>query len=134
VERGLLAAGEAVLVRNGSGGLMVRAVATEAGIAPMGVYSHLGGKEGLVDTLLICGFDRLRETLEQAREDVGDPSVPARLVACGLRYRQFALSNPHFYEIMFEGPGSSTTRSSASTPAPPSARRSSWRSWRRPPG
>src|ERR1700677_2028787 len=59
VERELLAAAEAVLVREGPGGLTVRAVATEAGIAPMGVYNRLGGKEGLVDALLIRGFDRL---------------------------------------------------------------------------
>src|ERR1700685_3916504 len=36
VERELLAAAEAVLVREGPGGLTVRAVATEAGIAPDG--------------------------------------------------------------------------------------------------
>src|ERR1700735_3026373 len=59
VERELLAAAEAVLVREGPGGLTVRAVATEAGIAPMGVYNRLGGKDGLVDALLIRGFDRL---------------------------------------------------------------------------
>jgi len=39
VERELLSAAEAVLVRDGPGGLTVRAVAAEAGIAPMGVYN-----------------------------------------------------------------------------------------------
>src|ERR1700735_3286297 len=60
IERELLAAAEAVLVGDGPGGLTVRAVAAEAGIAPMGVYNRLGGKDGLVDALLIKGFDRLR--------------------------------------------------------------------------
>src|SRR6201994_254245 len=64
VERELLAAAETVLVREGPGGLTVRAVAAEAGIAPMGVYNRLGGKDGLVDALLIKGFDRLRLTVE----------------------------------------------------------------------
>src|ERR1700728_2758770 len=59
IERQLLAAAEAVVIREGPGGLTVRAVAAEAGIAPMGVYNRLGGKEGLVDALLIRGFDRL---------------------------------------------------------------------------
>ena len=98
VERELLAAAEAVLVRDGPGGLTVRAVATEAGIAPMGVYSRLGGKDGLVDALLIRGFDRLRAAIEAGRE----PDMAVRLRNCGLRYRQFALANPHFYAIMFE--------------------------------
>src|SRR5580658_6277612 len=69
IERELLAAAEAVLVREGPGGLTVRAVAAEAGIAPMGVYNRLGGKEGLVDALLIKGFDRLRAAVDAAGVD-----------------------------------------------------------------
>lgn len=100
VERELLSAAEAVLVREGPGGLTVRAVAAEAGIAPMGVYNRLGGKDGLIDALLIRGFDRLRATIESGRE----PDLRLRLRNCGLRYRRFALDNPHFYAIMFEEP------------------------------
>src|SRR5215469_7764260 len=102
VERELLAAAEAVLVRDGPGGLTVRAVAAEAGIAPMGVYNKLGGKDGLVDALLIRGFDRLGAVMEAATSDTAEPSVRARFVACGMSYRRFALENPHFYGIMFE--------------------------------
>jgi AcrR family transcriptional regulator len=98
VERELCAAAEAVLVRDGPGGVTVRAVAAEAGIAPMGVYNRLGGKDGLVDTLLIKGFDRLRATIESGRET----DMLARLRNCGERYREFALANPSFYAIMFE--------------------------------
>src|ERR1700757_340353 len=80
VERELLAAAEAVLVRQGPGGLTVRAVAAEAGIAPMGVYNRLGGKDGLGDALLIRGFDRLRETVEKARDDTGQASMRDRFI------------------------------------------------------
>ena len=102
IERELLAAAEAVLVRDGPGGLTVRAVAAEAGIAPMGVYNRLGGKDGLVDALLIKGFDRLRAAVDAAMNDTAEPSMRARFLSCGLSYRQFALDNPHFYAIMFE--------------------------------
>ena len=102
IERELLAAAEAVLVRDGPGGLTVRAVAAEAGIAPMGVYNRLGGKDGLVDALLIRGFDRLRAAVDVAINDTAEPSMRARLLASGLNYRKFALANPHFYSIMFE--------------------------------
>src|SRR5512146_317989 len=87
VERELLAAAEAVLVRDGPGGLTVRAVAAEAGIAPMGVYNRLGGKDGLVDALLIKGFDRLRESLEAAMAAPDEPVMRNRFIACGLAYR-----------------------------------------------
>jgi AcrR family transcriptional regulator len=103
IERELLAAAEAVLVREGPGGLTVRAVAAEAGIAPMGVYNRLGGKDGLVDALLIKGFDLLRAAVDASG---GDPAPGAgtrdRFFDCGVRYREFALANPHFYAIMFE--------------------------------
>jgi AcrR family transcriptional regulator len=103
VERELLAAAEAVLIKDGPGALTVRAVAAEAGIAPMGVYNRLGGKDGLVDALLIRGFDRLRASVEVTLGPTSDqPSMRSRLVACGLNYRKFALDNPHFYAIMFE--------------------------------
>jgi AcrR family transcriptional regulator len=98
VARELVLAAEAVLTRNGPGGVTVRAVAAEAGIAPMGVYNRLGGKDGLVDALLVMGFDRLRASIEAGDE----PDMLDRLRACGLRYRGFALANPHFYAIMFE--------------------------------
>ncbi|HEX3956088.1 MAG TPA: TetR/AcrR family transcriptional regulator [Trebonia sp.] len=100
VERELVSAAEAVLAREGPTGLTVRAVAAEAGIAPMGVYNRLGGKDGLVNALLIRGFDRLRTSIEGR----GEPDMLDRLRSCGLRYRQFALDNPHFYAIMFENP------------------------------
>jgi AcrR family transcriptional regulator len=98
VERELISAAEQVLVREGPGGLTVRAVAAEAGIAPMGVYNRLGGKDGLIDALLIIGFDRLRTSIAGGDE----PDQLERLRSCGLRYRRFALDNPHFYAIMFE--------------------------------
>jgi AcrR family transcriptional regulator len=98
VERELMSAAEAVLVRDGPGGLTVRAVAAQAGIAPMGVYSRLGGKDGLLNALLIRGFDRLRAALDAGEE----PAPLERVLGCGRRYREFALENPDFYAIMFE--------------------------------
>jgi AcrR family transcriptional regulator len=101
VERELLAAAEEVLVRDGPGGLTVRAVAAQAGIAPMGVYNRLGGKDGLVDALLIRGFDRLTAAIEGSSPGPGT-SMHDRFLACGRHYRAFALANQHFYAIMFE--------------------------------
>jgi AcrR family transcriptional regulator len=92
-----VSAAEAVLIRDGPAGLTVRAVAAAAGIAPMGVYNRLGGKDGLVDALLIRGFDRLGAAMAGH-----EPDLLLRLRCCGLRYRDFALANPHFYTIMFE--------------------------------
>jgi AcrR family transcriptional regulator len=76
----------------------VRAVAAEAGVAPMGVYNRFGGKSGLVAALSIRGFDRLRAAIEAGDE----PDPRARLRACCLRYREFALANPRLYAILLD--------------------------------
>jgi len=68
----------------------VRAVAAEAGIAPMGSTTGSAARTGLVDALLIRGFDRLRESIAAGTE----PDKLERLRSCGLRYRRFALGNP----------------------------------------
>src|ERR1700685_2438388 len=79
VERELVSAAEAVQVHDGPGGVTVRAVAAQAGIAPMGVYNRLGGKDGLVDALLIRGFDMLRAAVAGG----GEPDPLRRLWGCG---------------------------------------------------
>jgi AcrR family transcriptional regulator len=64
----------------------------------MGVYNRFGGKTALVAALLTRGFDLLRAAIEVDDE----PDGRARLRACCLRYREFALANPRFYAILFE--------------------------------
>ncbi|GAB3673322.1 TetR/AcrR family transcriptional regulator [Angustibacter aerolatus] len=99
VEPALVDAAATVLVRQGPAALTVRAVAAEAGVAPMGVYSRFGGKDGLVEALLRRGFELLRAAV--AGRDEVDPT--RRLVASGERYREFALRYPQYYAVMFEG-------------------------------
>jgi AcrR family transcriptional regulator len=98
VEQALVDAAERVLVREGPEAVTVRAVAVEAGVAPMGIYNRFGGKDGLVDALLIRGFQALRAAIEPKGES--DPSE--RLMNAGLRYRKFALGHSAHYLAMFD--------------------------------
>ena len=99
VESALIEAAQTVLLRDGPAAVTVRAVAAEAGVAPMGVYNHLGGKDGLVASILVRGFDGLTAAISAGDE----PDPVQRLRACGVRYREFALTNPQHYAVMFEG-------------------------------
>lgn len=54
-------------------------------------------EDGLIEALLIRGFDRLRAAA--VHHDETDPI--GRLRASGVRYRRFALDNPQFYAVMF---------------------------------
>ena len=97
VEQALVDAAEVVLVRDGPTAVTVRTVAAQAGVAPMGIYSRLGGKDGLVDALLIRGFDLLRAAVASRGET--DPIEALR--ASAIRYRGFALGHPQYYAVMF---------------------------------
>ncbi|GAB3272485.1 TetR/AcrR family transcriptional regulator [Kineosporia babensis] len=91
-------AAEAVLMRDGAQAVTVRAVASEAGVAPMGVYNRFGSKDGLIEALLVRGFQGLTAAIS-AREGETDPVL--RLWMSGSRYREFALSHPSHYALMF---------------------------------
>ena len=103
VESALLEAAETVLVAHGPDALTVRAVAQQAGVAPMSVYNRFGSKDGLLDAMLVRAFTTFRSTLERAvlEPTLGDDPL-ARLRACGRAYREFALAHPRHYELMFE--------------------------------
>ncbi len=98
IGQALIAAAEAVLERDGPTAVSVRTVAAEAGVAPMGIYNHLHGKDGLIDGLLIRGFDALRAAVAHQ----GEPDPVQRLRASGIRYRAFALAHPQYYALMFQ--------------------------------
>ena len=99
VQSALVDAAEAVLVRDGPAAVTVRAVAVEAGVAPMGVYNRFGSKEGLVDALLVRGF----EGLQRAVAAQGELDPIDRLRESGMRYRLFALEHREQYGVMFGG-------------------------------
>jgi len=99
VRDALVDAAVRVLERDGLAALTVRAVAAEAGVAPMGVYNHLQGKNGLMVAVLARGFDGLRAAVTTRP---GAP-VDQRLTAAGVGYREFARANPITYGLMFSG-------------------------------
>lgn len=97
VRRALIEAAHRVLRREGATGLTVRAVAAEAGVAPMGVYNHFDGKSGLLSAVVTDGFAQLKDAIAGA--DDADPLD--RLRTTGIRYRQLAIDSPHLYRLMF---------------------------------
>lgn len=94
----LVDAALALLEESGIASLTVRAVASRAGVAPMGVYSRFGSKDGLLEALFVHGFTGL----ETAIEPQPSPSPMNRLRTGCMGYREFAINNPQMYHLMFE--------------------------------
>ncbi|MEM9696441.1 MAG: TetR/AcrR family transcriptional regulator, partial [Myxococcota bacterium] len=61
----LLAAASRLLAEYGPEALTVRRIAHAAGCSTMAIYSHFGGKNGVVDGLFQEGFRTLIEALDR---------------------------------------------------------------------
>jgi AcrR family transcriptional regulator len=95
----LLEAALRLLQEHGPGGLRVRDLAAATDLSTMGVYTHFGSKQGLLEQLYLHGFRRLEDQLN------GVPSGGRsrdELLAFALAYRAFALGNEALYGLMFE--------------------------------
>ena len=94
----LLQAALDLLEEVGTSGLTVRGVALAARVAPMGVYSRFGSKDGLLEALFTAGFTELNDEILRAT----GPTAIHRLLDGCQRYREFALAQPQLYRLMFE--------------------------------
>lgn len=97
VSAALLNAAEAVLDREGADGITIRAVAREAGVAPMSVYNRFGHKDGLLTALAMRTLDELTEAIETPD---GNGAEERFRQACHA-YRDFAVGHPARYALIF---------------------------------
>ncbi len=82
----------------GPDGLTLRRLAADVGTSTTAVYSLFGGKPGLLNALFDEAFTRFGRRLAEV-EYSDDPA--ADLLALALVYRDSALAEPHFYQVMF---------------------------------
>lgn len=96
----ILAAALTVMQEEGHVSLTIRHVAARAGCSTIGVYTWFGGKDGLVDAILLDGFQRFADALARARPR---KSPLGTLLGQASAYRRWALDNRTSYEVMFMG-------------------------------
>jgi AcrR family transcriptional regulator len=92
----VLRAAHEILDAEGPDGFTVRAIAQRAGVAPMAIYNHFEGVNGVLEALWIEGFDMLRAAIT-----FDSASAEDDLVRAGRGYRRFALENRGLYTVMF---------------------------------
>jgi AcrR family transcriptional regulator len=115
----LLGAAARVLREEGPSVLTVRRVADAVNASTKMIYTHFGGKDGLLDALYLHSFAGLTREF-QAHSGVLDPVL--RLDNMVMAYRAFALSEPALYNVMFGDLGRAWE-------APLTSRRQAWRSF-----
>lgn len=60
----ILKAASELFLTGGTDALSVRAIATRAGVSTIGIYSYFQGKQGILDSLYIEGFESVSRALD----------------------------------------------------------------------
>jgi AcrR family transcriptional regulator len=94
----ILAAASRLFLRGGAAALSVRAIAAEAELSTIGIYSHFQGKQGILDALYIEGFERVAEAMRVSSE-THTPREAVR-TACQ-NYLQSADAYQAHYQLIF---------------------------------
>ena len=97
----LLDVAAGLLAAEGPTALTMRRIAAEAGCSTMVLYKHFGSKDAIAAALYLEGFARLKRHLDAVPHHE-DPAE--HLAAVGRAYRENALAEPNFYDVM-HGPG-----------------------------
>ncbi|NML87597.1 TetR/AcrR family transcriptional regulator [Sphingobium sp. TB-6] len=115
----LLSAAAALLSEEGPGALTVRRVAETAGASTKMIYTHFGGKDGLLEALYLHSF---AELVLAFQAHAGEADSARRLALMLGAYRSFALDEPALYNVMFGDLGRAWE-------APAACRKQAWRSF-----
>ena len=115
----LLSAAATLLSREGPAALTVRRLAEAVNTSTKTIYTHFGGKDGLLEALYLHSFAELDQAFRKHAE-VADPAK--RLILMLDAYRSFALEEPALYDVMFGDLGRAWE-------APIHARKQAWHSF-----
>jgi len=94
----ILAAASELFLRGGVPCLSVRAIAKQAGLSTIGIYSHFQGKQGILDTLYIEGFELVYQAMDINTQ--GKATMQHVLQACR-NYLQVAINHEAHYRLIF---------------------------------
>ncbi|MGB5324200.1 MAG: TetR family transcriptional regulator [Pseudomonadales bacterium] len=98
----ILAAASKLFLQGGSEALSVRAIARQAGVSTIGIYSHFDGKQGILDALYIEGFEMVSAVLDVPTESTPALRAPLpALLRAASNYLELAKTHEAHYRLIF---------------------------------
>jgi AcrR family transcriptional regulator len=95
----ILNAGLEILREGGFTALSMRALAEAVGVRAPTLYDYFANKEDVLNELFLEGVREIREHFRPVLES--SPPGAARIVGLGLAYRDFAVTNPVLFQLVF---------------------------------
>lgn len=93
----ILASAERLHRKEGLAALSLRAVARDVGVTPMAIYRYFKDKDALIEALAEAAFEKWEVVLAEAVRARTPLKVLERTL---LAYAEFALAEPHAFELM----------------------------------
>ena len=88
----------------GAPALSLRAIARELKITAPAIYNYFPNRDALVTALIVDAYNSLGESQESALADLSADDHASRLSALGLAYREWAVTYPQRYQLIFGTP------------------------------
>jgi AcrR family transcriptional regulator len=115
----ILDAASSLFLAGGAAALSVRAIAKHAGVSTIGIYSHFQGKQGILDTLYIQGFQLVEQAMSGGIDNyidgciddcINDKAISAadelnnsiaRVMLAARNYLELAETHEAHYKLIF---------------------------------
>ena len=92
------------IAESGATSLSLRAIARELGITAPAIYNYYPSRDDLVTALIVDAFTSLAEAQEASLAGLEQNRRAVRLSALGLAYREWAVTYPQRYHLIFGTP------------------------------
>jgi AcrR family transcriptional regulator len=92
------------IAEHGAAALSLRRIARALGIAAPSIYHYYSNRDDLVTSLILDAFNSLGKSLQETVAALPPDKYSPRLSALGLAYRQWAISQPQRYQLIFGTP------------------------------
>ena len=90
--------------REGASALSLRAIARDLGIAAPSIYNYFADRDGLVTALILEAYESLAIYQKAANDAAPVDDLNARLISIGKAYRDWAVTYPQRYLLIFGTP------------------------------
>lgn len=92
------------IAEQGAAALSLRAIARSLEITAPAIYNYFPDRDALVTALIVDAYTSLGDSQIAARDGLPTQDLAGRLKATGRAYRQWALSHPQHYQLIFGTP------------------------------
>jgi AcrR family transcriptional regulator len=92
------------IAQKGAAALSLRAVARSLGITAPAIYNYYPRRNDLVTALIVEAFDTLSDALIEAAQACAQTDFAERIAQAGYAYREWALTYPQRYNLIFGTP------------------------------